>query len=130
MLAVVCNFVLVWQLKLQSILHYQERDLVVSVKSHPPNHVGGGRAETQDRREEEKDLEAKNCWGKGNNPKVLVKFKAATPGHEDDIFMCGQASNASNFEDVCKKLARYCAVNFKNGGAMIRKVLRSCQLQR
>jgi hypothetical protein len=51
----------------------------------------------------------------------LIKFKAPTPGHEDDIFTCGQAANTANFEEVCKKLARYCAVNFKSGGAMIRK---------
>jgi len=78
--------------------------------------------------EEEKKpkVEGKNRhWrSKQNNgterkPKALVKFKAPTPGHEDDVFTCGQASDASNFEEVCKKLARYCAVNFKNGGAMV-----------
>ena len=37
----------------------------------------------------------------GSRPKVLVKFKAPTPGHEDDIFTCGQASDAANFEEVC-----------------------------
>ena len=58
-----------------------------------------------------------------NRPKVLVKFKAPTPCHEDDIFTCGQASDAANFEEVCKKLARYCTVNFKSSGAMIRKAI-------
>ena len=59
----------------------------------------------------------------GSRAKVLIKFKAPTPGHEDDIFTCGQASDAANFEEVCKKLARYCAVNFKNGGTMVRKAI-------
>jgi hypothetical protein len=59
----------------------------------------------------------------GNRPKLFVKFKAPTPGHEDDIFTCGQAFDAANFEEVCKKLARYCAVNFKSGGAMVRKAI-------
>lgn len=49
----------------------------------------------------------------GRRPKVLVKFKVPTPGHKDDIFTYRQASDAADFEEVFKKLARYCTVNFK-----------------
>ena len=70
----------------------------------------------------------KNSSSAAHRPKALVKFRAPTPGHEDDIFTCGQASDAANFEDVCKKLVRYCAVNFKNGGAMVRKVIEEMKM--
>jgi hypothetical protein len=61
----------------------------------------------------------------GDKSKALVKFKTPTPtpGHKNDIFTCGQASDAANFEEVYKKLARYGAVYFKNRGVMIRKAI-------
>ena len=46
------------------------------------------------------------------------KYRAPTPGLEDDVFAVGTAQDAANFEEVRRRLGRYVAVNFKNGGAM------------
>ena len=52
-----------------------------------------------------------NCAGHGS--RASVKFSALTSGHEDDIFTCGQTSDAANFKEMCK-----------NSKFMVRKSIR------
>lgn len=55
--------------------------------------------------------------------KALKDYMAPTPGLEKELFSVGTASNAADFEEVRKKLARYAGVNFKQGAAMAQKAI-------
>jgi hypothetical protein len=46
------------------------------------------------------------------------KFKAPTPGLENQIFKVGGAEDAAAFAEVTKALTRYAGANFKVGAAM------------
>eukprot|EP00804_Cyclotella_cryptica_P002560 CCRYP_010401-RA/>CCRYP_010401-RA protein AED:0.15 eAED:0.13 QI:0/0/0/0.5/1/1/8/0/1350 len=71
-------------------------------------------------------LEGKKKWragATGPRKQVSTPFKAPTSGLENVIFKMGHFTDAADFEEHKKGLARYCAVNFKDGGAMIQKAI-------
>ena len=55
--------------------------------------------------------------------KMLKDYRAPMPGLKKELFTVRAASDAADFEEVRKKLARYAGVNFKQGATMAQKAI-------
>ena len=55
--------------------------------------------------------------------KALKDYRAPTLGVEKELFTAGAVTDAADFEEVRKKLARYAGVNFKQGVNMAQKAI-------